>query len=427
MTQAIILAGGKGERLLPLTTNIPKPLIEFNGKPILHYQIEALAAAGLTEIVICGHYLFEKIKESCGDGSMFGVSITYVDDGDMPLGSGGAVKNAENYIRDDAIVINGDTITDIDFSEFVEYHKRIGNLVTAVVRQTDHPHDSDIVKVEGSKVTKFFDKTLKDKEGNIAIAGIFVMNKKALEKTTIKHGNLERDVIAPLIEKGHVTAFLSEAYMKDVGTFERLEKASNDIPKNGQAITLLLEKRSELLKKLKTVETSGFIEAVADKIAKVHEKKGTILFLGNGGSYFDACHIAEEFMTGLYRDKDKCVYINVLVPSPGGMTAVVNDAGSQTMFSHHVMRQQNIGLVIGYSTSGNAQNVIDAFKVAKSKNIPTVGLTGGDGGYFKREGVCDHLLIVPDKNTARVQEAHKAISHVILGIVHQKLGYACDV
>ena len=108
--KAVILAGGRGERLKPLTDNLPKPMLPINGKPVIEYQIELLKKAGINDIIICGQYLFEKIINYFGNGEKLGVKIQYIKE-KIPLGTGGAIKNAEGFINDDFLLLNGDIAT----------------------------------------------------------------------------------------------------------------------------------------------------------------------------------------------------------------------------------------------------------------------------------------------------------------------------
>src|SRR3989338_6527928 len=102
--QAVILVGGRGERLRPLTDSIPKPMLPVDGKPVLWHQIMLLKKHGIHDIIICGHYLLSKIRDYFGSGKELGVSIEYVDE-PQPLGTGGAVKNAQRWIKGDFVLL----------------------------------------------------------------------------------------------------------------------------------------------------------------------------------------------------------------------------------------------------------------------------------------------------------------------------------
>lgn len=230
--KTLILAGGKGERLRPLTEHIPKPMIPINGKPLLEHLVELSKKYGIRNVVISGHYLFEKIKEHFEDGSKFDVKIEYVDDGDLPLGSGGAVKKSSSILPENFIVLSGDVFTNMNLWELVKFHFNKGGIATLVVRETDHLHDSDIIEIdEDQKAVSFYSKTSSDKVGNMASTGLFILNKR-LVNSIPENSNLESDVIAPSINSNDIYCYLNKKYyIKDIGTPERLKTVQEDVEK----------------------------------------------------------------------------------------------------------------------------------------------------------------------------------------------------
>lgn len=229
-TSTIILAGGRGERLKPLTDIVPKPMIDVNDKPVLEYLLYLLDIYGIKNVAICGHYLFEKIKHHFGN-EYKNVKIEYIEEFE-PLGTGGAVKNAEGFIENDFILLNGDTITNQDLKTLIITHIKNKGLGTIVVRHTDHPKDSDLIDIDiNNKITKFYSKKDQNKKGDIAVTGVFIFNKKITELIKKEFCSLENDIIVNNLDKGFY-ALISSDYFRDMGTFERLEKARNDV-KNG--------------------------------------------------------------------------------------------------------------------------------------------------------------------------------------------------
>jgi len=227
---AVILAGGKGERLKPLTDKVPKPMLPLKGRPLLEHQISLLKRYGITEILVCGHYLFEKIKGHFGDGNRFGVQITYVDDGPAPLGSGGALKNAGKFIKSgDFLVFNGDVATNMNVSKLVRFHLEKKSLATPVLRNTDHPLDSDIIEMNhDNRVTMFIGRG--QERVRTAITGIFMLNRDFLDIIPDGKSNLEKDGISNAIRTGKVYGYLSGDYFKDIGTPERYMKVEKEFP-----------------------------------------------------------------------------------------------------------------------------------------------------------------------------------------------------
>jgi len=227
---AVILAGGRGERMGPLTDKVPKPMLPLKGRPILEHQISLLKRHGITEILVCGHYLFEKIKGHFGDGSRFGVHMTYVDDGPAPLGSGGALKNAGKFIKSgDFLVFNGDVATNINVSKLIRFHLERKSMTTPVLRNTDHPLDSDIVEMDNNNmITRFIGRG--QEEIRTAITGIFMLNRDFLNIMPDGKSSLEKDGISNAIRTGKVYGYLSGDYFKDIGTPERYRKVEKEFP-----------------------------------------------------------------------------------------------------------------------------------------------------------------------------------------------------
>ncbi len=231
---AVIMAGGKGTRLSSITNDeIPKSLAEVCGKPILQWQIETLKKHGVTTFIITVGHLKEKIKEFCGNGEKFGVKIYYLEE-DVPLGSGGALFYLKNKIKNDFLVLSGDTIFDIDVQRMLRYHQSNSSLATLFTHPNMHPYDSDLVISDASgKVTELnFKGTVRDfYYKNSVNAGFFILNASALNylgDEAVKL-NMEHDFITKLIETGRVYNYASPEYIKDVGTPDRIKDAANDI------------------------------------------------------------------------------------------------------------------------------------------------------------------------------------------------------
>lgn len=232
--KALIMAGGKGTRLAELTHNeIPKPLVEIAGKPILQRAIESLKSYNVDEIFISVNHLKDKIIDYFKDGKNFGVKINYIVE-DEPLGSGGALYYLKDKMQDDFIVCSGDTIFDIDVNKMLQFHKDKKSLITMLVHPNIHPYDSDLIKFDKDfKVEKLdFKNSLRDYYyKNSVNAGFFIINPKCLEYfTEPKIVNMEHDFINSFIQKGErVFAYKSPEYIKDVGTVERFYKSEKDI------------------------------------------------------------------------------------------------------------------------------------------------------------------------------------------------------
>ncbi len=223
--KALILAGGRGERMRPLTDKLPKPMLEIAGKPILEHQIELLKKHGIDKIVIAGHYLFENIKNYFGSGEKFGVEIKYSDEESL-MGTAGAIKNAEEFLQDveNFIVLSGDIMTQINPKSLLRFHKNKKSLATLVLRQTDHPHDSDVVEIdENNRLKKFIGRG--QGELKTAIASIYAFKRDIFNFIPKEFCNIEKDVISKIYDSNEIYGYLTDDYIKDIGTLDRYEDA----------------------------------------------------------------------------------------------------------------------------------------------------------------------------------------------------------
>lgn len=229
--QAVILAGGKGTRLGK--NEIPKVMINIGRIPILQHQIELLRRYGITDVVLCVKHLSEKIKKHFGDGSETGVKITYSEEKEF-LGTAGAVKFAEDVVKDDFILFYGDVMLNMDLAKLAEYHKNKRGLATLVVHESDHPHDSDIVDMDqNNKVKRFWRPKPNEKFRNLTNAAVYVLNKSILKHVEEgKNLDFGKDIFPKLVEKKiSIYGYVTSEYVKDMGTPERLEKVREDFEK----------------------------------------------------------------------------------------------------------------------------------------------------------------------------------------------------
>ncbi len=217
---ALVLAGGKGTRLMPLTKDIPKPMIDIGGKPALEHHMELIKHHNLSDVVMCISHMADKIEKHFGS-DFIGLKISYPAE-PQPLGSGGAIKNASRYIdADHFVVLNGDVMTNIDITSLMDFHLKNNALATMVVRHSDHPKDSDVVEIENNRITKFIGRGQVEKD--IGNTGIMIFNRKILDHIPEGSSNIEKDVVFKLIENERIYGYLSKDFIKDFGTPERLE------------------------------------------------------------------------------------------------------------------------------------------------------------------------------------------------------------
>ncbi|GBE58185.1 D-glycero-alpha-D-manno-heptose 1-phosphate guanylyltransferase [bacterium BMS3Abin01] len=229
--KAVILVGGQGTRLRPLTLATPKPMVPLANKPFVSYVLEHLKENGIEDIVFSMGYLPEGIKSYFGDGSGFGINLTYVVE-DHPLGTAGAVKNVEEYVRDgDFLVLNGDILTDLDIRAMIERHRSKEAVGTISLTPVEDPTAYGLVSTgDGGEVLGFLEKPSWDQiDTNLINAGIYVLKGEVL--AMIPAGveySFERGVFPRLVGKG-LYGFSSTAYWMDIGTPEKYLQAHYDI------------------------------------------------------------------------------------------------------------------------------------------------------------------------------------------------------
>lgn len=226
---AAILAGGFGKRLRPYTEDAPKPMIPVAGKPLLEYQIAWLKKHGFEEIVLLVGYKKEKIIEYFGSGSRFGVKITYIVE-DEPLGTGGAVKNAEHILLKESVflVLNGDILTNLNPLQLLS--KLEAGRYMGVIATIPLPSPYGILELEGDNVKGFVEKPLiKDYWIN---AGIYALKPEALRYFPDK-GDLEKTAFPAMAREGLLGAVrYTNVFWKAVDTYKDLEEASKFIEEN---------------------------------------------------------------------------------------------------------------------------------------------------------------------------------------------------
>ncbi len=227
--QAVILAGGFGKRLAPLTSEVPKPLLPVGGKPILVRQIEWLRRFGVTDVVLAVGYLRHKIFEALGDGRRLGVRIFYSVE-EEPLGTGGAVKNAEPFITDEVfIVLNGDVLTNLDLNKLVE---TLGDADGAIALV---PLRSPYGIVEFDKdgyITRFREKPLL--EGFYINAGVYALRRKVLSELPDR-GNIEETLFPRLAQQRRLKAVVyRDVFWKSVDSLKDLEEVDRFFGANNE-------------------------------------------------------------------------------------------------------------------------------------------------------------------------------------------------
>ena len=325
--KVVIMAGGKGTRIAQVNATVPKPMIPIEGKPILEYQIETLKKQGYTDIILIVGHMGNVIQKYFGDGTAFGVQISYIVE-EQPLGTAGALYFLKDEIQNDFLLLNGDIIFDVDIQKFLEYHCNQRTAATILTHPNSHPYDSGIIIADDkNRVTNWLHK--EDERlwyKNRVNAGLHMFSPRIFESFhEAKKCDLDRDVLKPLIKEGELSVYDSPEYIKDMGTPDRYYAVIEDI-KSGKVSAKNLKNKQkaifldrdgtinkyvgfltdinefELLdgvtEAIKMINESGYLaivvtnqpviargEVSVEELQEIHNKMETLL--GQAGAYID--------------------------------------------------------------------------------------------------------------------------------------------
>ncbi len=230
--QALILAGGKGTRLRPLTIHTPKPVVPIVNKPFLNYQIDLLKRAGVTDITLSLSYQPGKIEEIFADGQDYGVRIHYAVEA-SPLGTGGAYKNAEQYLKETAIVFNGDVLTDMDLAKIVATHKEKKAAATVVLVPVENVSAYGVVETDADgRVQRFVEKPKPgETNANTINAGCYILEPHILNYVPAgEQYSFEYQVFPSILKAGEsFYSYVWNDYWLDIGNPKSYLQANFDL------------------------------------------------------------------------------------------------------------------------------------------------------------------------------------------------------
>jgi len=220
--KGIILCGGLGTRLRPLTYEIPKVLIPVQGKPVLEHILDLFKREGVEEAVLSVGHMKEKIKSHFGDGTRFGIRISYLEE-DSPLGTAGPLKLLPPQ-QEPFIVSNGDELKDIRLREMISFHRSSNALATIALTRVENPAAYGVASLEGSRILEFIEKP-PNPPSNLINAGLYILDPRVIEKIPETFSMLEKDVFPGLAHEGRLFGFPFEGQWFDTGNMERWETA----------------------------------------------------------------------------------------------------------------------------------------------------------------------------------------------------------
>jgi NDP-sugar pyrophosphorylase family protein len=231
--KAILLAGGKGTRLRPLTIHTPKPIVPIFNRPFLHYQIDLLKQVPeIDEVILSLNYQPRRVEEVFGDGADVGIKIRYVVE-PVPLGTAGAVKYAGENLADSVVVFNGDVLTQIDLAAVIQLHRERKAKATIVLTPVENPSAYGLVETDRDRnITRFLEKPKPDEiTTNHINAGIYVLEPDTFDRIPSDVSwSIERSYFPSLIERAETfVAYVYDGYWIDIGTPEKYTQVHRDI------------------------------------------------------------------------------------------------------------------------------------------------------------------------------------------------------
>lgn len=294
--RTIMMAGGKGTRLRPLTLVRPKPMIPLVNKPIIEYTIDMLKKSGFNDIIMTLNYMSTDIKKYFKDGSEFDVDIRYSVE-KWPLGTGGSVKKAEKYIDDTFMVVSGDVLTDVDFKDIIRFHKEKGAIATMVLTEVEDPtHFGIAVMDKDNKITEYLEKPApEDAFSNVANTGIYIFEPEIFDffEGKDKEVDFSKDIFPEVIKQdAGIYGYVFNGYWNDIGRPETYLEATYDI---------LDQKMEQNFYKTKMEESIGKIGNIwvgenvfIDKKARI---EGPVV-IGNNCTIEEGCKISRGSVIG---------------------------------------------------------------------------------------------------------------------------------
>ena len=230
--KAVVMAGGEGSRLRPLTVKRPKPMVPIAGKPVMEHILNLLKRHGITDVVVTVQYLANNIEDYFGNGSQFGMHITYSRE-DVPLGTAGSVKNAEEHLTEPFLVISGDALTDYNLTDIIKYHQVKKALATLTLAHVPNPLEYGVIITnEHGHITQFLEKPSWGEVFSDTInTGIYMLDPQIFsyfEKN--KAFDFSQDLFPMMLKQGDpIYGYIASGYWCDVGNLSEYMRANADV------------------------------------------------------------------------------------------------------------------------------------------------------------------------------------------------------
>lgn len=355
--KTVIMAGGKGTRISSLFPDIPKVLIPINGKPVLEWEIESLRSQGFNDIVITVSHMADQIMDYFGD------SVEYFVE-EQPMGNAGALQYLD--LQEDFLLLNADSIFDVDFQKFVKYHREKGGKTTLFAHPNSHPYDSGLLICDDNNRVKSW-LTKEDARptwyNNRVNAGLHILSPELIihDETPGKKIDLDRDILKPSLGKCEIYAYDSPEYIKDMGTPERYAQVSRDFTegRTRKKKAVFLDRDGTINKyfgfvrdidnfelnegaaeAIKAINNSDYLAIVVtnqpviargevswDELNEMHRKMETLL--GQQGAYLDGIYVCPHHPDKGFEGErpEYKIVCDCRKPKPGMLLKAADDFG----------------------------------------------------------------------------------------------------
>ena len=429
--KAVIMAGGKGTRISSIASDIPKPMLPIGGMPVLEREIASLKEQGFTDIIITVSHLGEIIMNYFGDGSKlspvtgkpFGVKIEYFYEKE-PLGSAGALFKMKDKLEDDFLLLNADSIFDVDFNRFVAFHKSHGGLVTLFTHPNNHPYDSGLIISNSDGTVKKWLSKEDDRPvyyKNRVNAGLHIISPKVLdmEINTLKI-DLDRQILKPLSGTGQMYIYDSPEYVKDMGTPDRYYLVEDNFEngiverKNLRNIqTAVFLDRDGTINKyngfVKNTDEFELIPGVASAIKRLNEAGYLVIVVTNqpviarGETTFEGLEEIHNKMETLLGNEG--AYIDAIYYCPHHPHKGYEGEVAELKIDCNC-RKPKPGLLLQASRDFNI-DLTESYMIGDSENDVLAGLNAGCKTILIGNNICDNY-----SDTLLVSNLNEAVDHV---------------
>ena len=421
MLPVAILAGGLATRLRPITSTIPKSMVEVGGEPFIAHQLRQLQLEGVRRVVLCLGHLGEQVQDFVGSGARFGLAVDYSFDGERLLGTGGALKPALPKLGPAFFVLYGDSYLDVHYAPVQRAFKSSGLPALMTVFRNEDRWDASNVVFRDGRILRY-DKKERTSDMVHIDYGLGLLRAEVLASQPDGRFDLAK-IYADLANKGELAGYEVAQRFFEIGSPDGLTETTAYLKAKRMAITDFTRSYYEEVGAIAKSIDQEQADRMIDLLVATRERGGRLFILGVGGSAGNASHAVNDFR--------KLAGIEAYAPTDNvsELTARTNDDGWNSVFANWLRgsRIDANDIVLVFSVGGGSAeknisaNIVEGLKVAKSVGAKVIGVVGRDGGYTRQ--VADACVVVPTVNAANTtphtESFHAVVWHGM--VVHPKL------